>query len=203
MPKLIVDVDTFPANLSCPEDGEDVTEASVEAYLQQIGNRTRNLKGRLDAPHSFAAAQVVTRMISVHGFGGAVRLGANTLFQDDSTHYLKDLTPYLAHLNGATIVSIDFRVNPGAARSGNNRMGVALSVRTGFDSPASSGFVDADLEFDDESTDAQTISIAPGEVIDLETKSYALLVRSGNTASSANDLVSAIRMSLSVPGLRP
>jgi hypothetical protein len=49
MPTILTEVDTFSADITVPEGGDDRTSASVNAPIQKLTNRSRNLKNRVDA----------------------------------------------------------------------------------------------------------------------------------------------------------
>lgn len=61
MPTPIVDVDAFTSPVTTPSNGEVADEAAWLASMQQLADRTRNNKNRLDAVPTLLADQIMAR----------------------------------------------------------------------------------------------------------------------------------------------
>ncbi len=88
MPTVIIDVDVFTEPVTTPSTNEDADEAAWLASMQQLANRTRNNRVRLDGLPTLVANQVMAR-----GSTGVTEGKASS----DVTLSLLALTTIIAH----------------------------------------------------------------------------------------------------------
>lgn len=69
MPLTLTEVDTYPANVSVPSDGDTENAASVQTAFQALANRTKYLKSRVDALIEAVTAGAVYAEIASNGSG--------------------------------------------------------------------------------------------------------------------------------------
>ena len=68
----LTEVDSYGAVVTVPDDGDDANALSVETPFQQLANRAKNLKGRLDGIVATLSASAFT-WAATHLFTGALR----------------------------------------------------------------------------------------------------------------------------------
>lgn len=108
-----------------------------------------------------------------------------------------DITKYLPR--GAVLTAISVIVNPGAARTGTDRMSVQIWKHTG----ALSGSQIGSTTYDDTTTNQQTITLSSlAETITSSHHSTAIFVSAGNDGASNQDAVLDITITFDDPGPR-
>jgi hypothetical protein len=67
MAKPLTDVDTFPASITVPEDGDNLVAGSVETPFQGLSNRTANLNKRVNPEGEYYRCAVLDAAIAASG----------------------------------------------------------------------------------------------------------------------------------------
>lgn len=133
---------------------------------------------------------------------GTMNDGSMGFYTNNDTAYL-DLALYLP--DGASLVSVDMLINPGAARAGANRTYVAVGTRTVDWTPASpsAGTWSYTQEYDDTTTDLQVVTVTPASPIVCDKTAGVtlnLVVGCGNDANANPDVVHAFQLNYTMPG---
>jgi hypothetical protein len=106
----------------------------------------------------------------------------------------------------AVLTKVEVLVDPGAARSGNDRMRLIISRGdhgAKFTTPAAPGYTTLDTAYDDASANAQVIASATlSETIDRDTNVIVGTLNAGNTGLANADKLYGIRLSFDDVGPR-
>lgn len=188
MPTILTEVDTFSADITVPEGGDDRTSASVNAPFQKLTNRSRNLKNRLDA----LATEVVSEKFS-YGTPLTVQRGQNILmgrphndggwtngavrFSAGNSEILR--MPLYDLVDGATLTQVSVphaTLTPG--RTGSNRASITVS-KLAYNS--TSAVTLGSQTFETGASGAVPIIVSGlSEVIDLGAFQYFVTIVAGN-----------------------
>lgn len=188
MPSNITDSATYTTPVQVPSDGEPANVASLILPIQALSNRTAYAKARLDA---LTAARTVTRCVNVTTGGYAASGGwsINSLGNWGSTADFGSLTLDVSEglEDGASLTSIQLRINPGAARAGGNRMRALIRLR---DEDGVVTDLTASGTSDDTTTNSQDLVVTPDapHTIDRDLYVYTVVLFAGSDGSSNNDL---------------
>lgn len=186
MAKNLVEVATFTANVSVPEGADARTAASVETPFQALANRTKYLKDN-EAARFVAATRYLDLVSSGHSNAGwSILDGIWSGAANNAGVFFGLPNNVLPH--GSTLATFATKVQPGASRSGSNRMAVSLfKIDHTLSYPTSHVQIGSTVN-DDGTASEQTITIGSlSEVIDRSRYAYYAIVTAGNTAESNSD----------------
>lgn len=208
--KNLTESATYTANVSVPEDNVDLrTAASVETAFQALANRTKYIKDRIVSDewvYPTGKTRTTTIFPADASQYGTWTLTPSAILISGSSAYARldlNLAPYLP--DGATVTRVRALVDPGAARSGANRMTLALYERIfGFASPSVPASTQKFIAYDDttaalQSIDSGTISVA---VSRNSGQALLLWLACGNDANANPDAVYGFEITWTDPGPR-
>lgn len=130
-----------------------------------------------------------------------------TSFANDA-YLVFPLSEYLR--DGQVLTDVKMVVNPGAPRAGGNRMSLALChTDVDFVTPAIAAPTVVASDFDDTSTNLQTISLAAGlggghtvDRLGSNGRDYFVTIKAGNDAGTNTDTIHGLELTFSDPGPR-
>lgn len=144
-----------------------------------------------------------SRTVRINGTAFCSRASAQADYSGDvvlsesATYYWADIGHLLP--TGASLTGVSFRVEPGAARSGSNRVRANWQVISG---DSTVDFAGSDT-YDDTTSSVQTLtfSIITSVTVD-RSKRYRIYIFSGNDAASNNDKILYADITFTDPGPR-
>lgn len=214
MSKTLTETPTRGSPVVVPEDGSDLRKAiSIETPIQALTNRVAELERYINAAFVYPTppSRVVTLTPVPQGdltlAGGIIAWisGTNGLVSQANTNTV--WCPLTDLPDGAVVSKIEVLVDPGAARSGSDRMELLVVKREADWSaktftPTTLGTVQ-----DDTTAAVQIISLTLSPTITIDNTgdtSTSLLVgvSSGNDGATNLDKFHAIRVTFTDPGPR-
>lgn len=208
----LVETATYDTDVVVGDPGDAVTSAMLKAFAQPLANRAKFFKALLDGVdisagrYDFAAPLTITRRIDLYAFSGpniswdGIAAGTMTL-AGISNQANRGLDEYL--VDGATLTQIRVNVDPGAARSGSQRVNISL-FRNQFVTSGSGQVQIGSTVFDSGSSARQTLTLPTiGHVVNKGSYSYSLGIVCGVDANTNIDVVYGADLTMTVPGLRP
>lgn len=208
--KNLTESATYTANVSVPEDNADLrTAASVETAFQALTNRTKYIKDRI-VSDEWVYPTGKTRTTTIYpcdaGRDGTWTFTPTALTATGASAYATVSLNLSKHVpDGATITRVRALVDPGAARTGSNRMTLALYERVfGFASPSVPAATQRFIAYDNatgslQSIDSGTISVA---VSRNSGQALLLWLSCGNDANVNYDAVYGFEITWTDPGPR-
>lgn len=210
MPTPITDVSTFTSPIQGPADADAQQAASYNLANQGLSNRTRDLLERVrgdkidPSPPTKSVWVPALAGYSQHGTppGWGTINGSGWIMSTGNVglvYFPLDVVP-----TGASLIGVQVRVQPGAARVGANRMSASFLVVDPVTPASSTG--GAALN-DDGTTNVQSLSLgfpggAPSVTIDKATKWYAVALAAGNTGAASPDACFGVLLTWLDPGPR-
>lgn len=199
MPTNLTDVDTFTATIAVPASADARTAASVQTPFQSLANRTAYLKERLDRI-SGVWEDAVTRIPMTSAAqpdapGSWSELGFGKWQSEDNLTGICIPLDAANFPHGCTVTAYSVRVNPGAARTGSNKMEMSLQRKTAAGVVSSLDFAD-----DDGTTNEQTIpSSGLSFTLDRATYEYFIYVTSGHDGGTNKDTLIGASVTRTLP----
>lgn len=196
----LTETDAYTANVSVPDAADARTAASVETPFQALTNRAKYLYTRLTRLSGFYADGTFQL-----GIMDGVSKATSWEFIDDCSRWyslansLYVAVPICADVlpHNATLTGFSVRVEPGAARATTgNRMQFEVYK---IDSSGTFTIIGTGT-YDDGTAVVQTVSkTGLTEVINRNTHTYALMVKSGNTGAANTDDFYAAAITRTLP----
>lgn len=219
MPVNITDSDAFTDPIVAPAGADPADQTYVVTIAQAAGNRTRTLANRLGGADGSGewtyrnASGVAIPKARIHWATGLDCLIRGTDWTPGVPSLISAVNSGLLYCNvtsfvpeSATITAVRVLLQPGAARSGGNKMLVRLDEvqRPAGGAPTTTVLINDVL--DDGTTNRQfvptgNLSAAYGPLTKA-TRTLELKVRAGNDAASNIDVVYGVEITFSQPGPR-
>lgn len=218
MAKNLVDVNTYPANVTVPEDGDARNALSVETPFQQLANRTHALNlskaalagaaftGSISAPAiNYTAPVALQKAIPI--FLGKQNTGTSNLVEvangfawQFSTNNASAIWPVMLP-NGSTITSVTANVNHGNAGA-SGQMSMELWGMLDNGSGGSDTQIGSTRTFAaGAGHKTESITPASGNVVNNLLTQYYVWINASALAATNDDYLYALRVNYTVPAV--
>lgn len=193
MPLILTETDTFSADITVPEGGDDRNSASVNAPIQKLTNRTLNLKNRIDdfatevvsASFKYPAPVTVVRaqniLLGLENTAGQYTNGAVRFANADAAAIR---IPLYDLVQGATMTGVSVPHNTNVGRAGANRASIQV---TKLAHGSASGVSIGSLTYETGAGTGMVPITVTGlsEVIDLATYEYYVTFTAGTAVDDS------------------